>query len=503
MIGYWRVSYGRENMISPEIQQAAITRWAQSNGRRIVRWIGDPDDTGRNFKRRVREAIAAIEAGEAAEIGVYRYSRWGRNALQSLANVKRVEDAGGGVVSATEPVDVETTFGQFTRAQAFLLAELESNMIADGWKSAHASRVNRGLPADGSPRFGYQRLGKIRDENRRQAWCRDPDDSEGERYAVDPETGPVLAALYERYSAGESVRSLVHWLNLSGVLTASGARWTRDSLRLVLASGFGAGLLKIHDPACRCKGTSRDVRDCPRFAYVPGAHEAVIIPETWQAFLERTQARKDIPARLRDPVHPLSGLLYCGTSGHRLTVTTDAGGVAYRCPRRAEGRDCPGAFVRATTAEREVLDWLSQWAADIEAAAAAETARRRTVTRAQAKGDQLAKREAVLQRKLARLMTRWANDESMEPEAYEMARKPLTDDLEAVRAAMRDAEGARKANVGEFVPIAAGLLETWPRLPPSRKRELLASMIARVEVHRTGARKPARLVIVPVWEAGE
>jgi DNA invertase Pin-like site-specific DNA recombinase len=499
MIGYWRVSFGREEMLSPVLQQEEISRWADRYGRRIVRWVGDPDNTGRNFKRRVQEAIEAIEGGEAQEIGLYRYSRWGRNTLGALLNIERVEEAGGNVISVTEYTgDADSPFGKGVRRDLLSRAETESDLIGEGWQQAHAARVKRGLPSAGTARFGYIRLGRVPDEDREHAYRRDPDDPLGERYIPDPMTGPALVALYERYAGGEPVRSLIRWLNETGVPTARAGRWTRDSLRQVLASGFGAGLLHVHDPACKRKPERG--KPCGRRVYVPGAHEPVITPETWQAYLDRAEARREEHPRLRDPVHPLSGLLFCGTTDHRLTVTRDAGGVAYRCPRRAEGRDCTGSYVRAALAEETVLGWLGQWAADIEAAAAVSAARDRTAVRAHASGDALAKQEAALQRQLARLMTRWVNDEQAEEAAYELARKPLLASLEDVRARMAAATRAQAANTGTWQPVVAGLIAEWRTFSPARRREMLGHMIARIEVHRTGRGKPARIVIVPVWE---
>jgi hypothetical protein len=234
----------------------------------------------------------------------------------------------------------------------------------------------------------------------------------------------MLAALYERYTAGEPTRSILRWLNDAGITTIAGGQWTNDSLIRVLASGFAAGLLHIHDPACNSGGSRCDVPRCARRVYIKGAHEPVITPEQWDAFRAHQEVRRQTPARLRDPAYPLSGLLFCRTTEHRLTGSKDAGGAAYRCLRKAEGHDCPGAFVRAATAEQVVLEWLAQWAADIEAAAAVEAARLRATTPAQVGGDALAKREAALEGQLARLMGRWAADERAEEAAYEMARAP-------------------------------------------------------------------------------
>jgi hypothetical protein len=235
--------------------------------------------------------------------------------------------------------------------------------------------------------------------------------------------------------------------------------------------------------------------------HVPGAHEPVISEAEWQAFLARLEQRRQTPPRLRDAVYPFSGLLWCGDTGHRLSVVRDAGGVAYRCIRKMEARNCPGAYVRETVVEEQVLGWLGQWAADIEAAAAVAAAREGAVHRAQADLGQLAAREAVLQRRLARLMKRWTEDEQMEPASYEQTRDRYLADLENVRARMAAATRAQVANTGTWQPVVAGLLAEWPTFSPARRREMLSHMVARIEVHRTGRGKPARIVIVPVWEA--
>jgi DNA invertase Pin-like site-specific DNA recombinase len=501
MIGYWRVSMvAREEIISDALQRREGEAWAARSGRRIIRWIGDPDKTGRNFDRRVAEAIAAIEAGEAAEIGVLKYDRWGRDALESLVNVKRVKSAGGDVVSFTEPFDSDTAIGEFSRLLAFGMAQLQSQQIGEGWQRAHASRTSRGLTADGGARFGYVRLGRVPDEGRKHAYRRDPDDPAGERYVPDPVTGPVLAAMYERFIAGEGPRSLARWLNAEGVITASGAAWTRDSVRLVLASGFGAGLLWVHDPACRRRPERG--KPCKQRIHVPGAHRPVIGGELWQAYLDRAAERSGTPPRLRDAVHPLSGLLYCGTTDHRLTVTKDAAGLAYRCPRRTENRDCGGAFIRATVAEAAVLKWLAPLAGEIEAQARAQQRRAQAGRKAQSDVTRWAGEEKRHKAALARLLARQALDEDSPADAYDDARRDLTRRLEAARARLAEARAAESRNTAPFLPVAAGLLAEWRTLSPGSRREMLKALIARVEVHKTGLRQPPVIKIIPVWEDG-
>lgn len=501
MIGYWRVSMvAREEPLSPDIQRHAGDAWARQHGRRIIYWIGDPDMSGRNFNRRVQEAIAGIENGEAAEIGVYRYDRWGRNNFESLANLRRVETAGGDVVSWTEPFDAGTAVGRFSRGQAFLLAELQSSIIGDNWRAAHLARVERGLPADGKPRFGYCRLGRVPNPDRRGAWQRDTGDPLGERYVPDPVTGPLLAQLYGRYAAGDPVRGLARWLNSAGIRTTRGAvSWNPRMVTDVLASGFGAGLLRVHDPACRC---GRNVARCPRVLYFPGAHDPVIADGTWEEFQARHRGRATLPPRLRDPVHPLSGLLACGSCGRRMVVARNLDRRTYRCARydlRSAG--CQrGAYVTAAAAQQAVLDWLGQWAHDIGEQAAIAAKRTRAARKAGGQRQRLAAEEAALIRQLARLVADRASDQGIPDEVYGKAQRDALSRLETVRGALEEATRAADANTGEYLPVVAGLLEEWDTFTVAQKREMLSAVIRRVEIHRTGYRKPPRVRIVPMWE---
>ncbi len=245
-------------MISPEIQKSAINNWARQNGRRIIGWVDDLDDTGRNFKRKITKAIDRIEIGEGSEIVVYRYDRWGRNAVESLANVHRVESVGGSVVSATEPLDPETAIGRYNRTNAFGLAELQSDIISDNWKAVMANRVSRQLTPSGSPRFGYRRVGRIPDalhnpsSRVRRRYRIDPEDPD-ERYEPDPETARMLTEMYGRYISGWGYGRIAIWLNECGVHNSRGAPWSDVTVRNVLDAGFGAGFLQVHAGHCKCR----------------------------------------------------------------------------------------------------------------------------------------------------------------------------------------------------------------------------------------------------------
>jgi site-specific DNA recombinase len=62
-----------------------------------------------------------------------------------------------------------------------------------------------------------------------------------------PYEAMILRSLVARFLAGESIGSLVTWLDENHIETSTGARWTRTSLRRILRSGRISGQREHHD----------------------------------------------------------------------------------------------------------------------------------------------------------------------------------------------------------------------------------------------------------------
>jgi DNA invertase Pin-like site-specific DNA recombinase len=214
-------------MISPELQAHEQEVYAARHGIRIVERVEDLDLSGREFARRsVDYIVRGIREGRWNTVLLWKWSRWGRNLLQSRLYLAEVEQAGGQVIAVTEDFDTETSVGKFSRNQMLLIAELQSNQIADVWKETQARRRRLGLPRTGSPRFGY-------------VYTRESG------YTTRSENGTVLASCYERFVAGESMRSLTFELNRNGYRTIQGKylhtylAWPRHGHRFCRRSDQG------------------------------------------------------------------------------------------------------------------------------------------------------------------------------------------------------------------------------------------------------------------------
>lgn len=502
LIGYIRVSTAREEMISPEIQRSVITGWAERTGHRITDWVVDLDRSGRTLKRKIMKVIGRVEAGEASGVAVMRYDRWGRNATDSLANIRRVELVGGVVESASEPVDAETAIGRYSRTNALALAEMQSDLIGENWAAAHAYRRDAGLPASGRPRFGYIRLGRIPDpiDPRRTRRVKGEDEQYVPDYGSPAMLGHVLADLYCGYVAGATMRSLRVELNTAGIRNSYGRPWSDQALTIVLDAGFGAGLLHMHDPECRCRNAGR----CRRYIHIGGAHEPVIDSGLWDAYRERRALVAKTPPRTLAPSYPLTGLVRCGNCHGSMTTTGQPGrpGYTYRCTRQRDYKTCPGSRPRRAAVEEAVLEALHGWAGEVDTFAAAERVRARARTAAQADAEQARRDLAAADRALVEILKQRAKNPDIPEVVHQAAQNDLLRDRAdaEARLARADAE-ARQNTAGEDIrPIAAGLLAEWNILAPAERSALLTRLIRHVQVFRSGDRKPPRIVVTPVWE---
>lgn len=496
-IGYIRVSMWREEAISPEIQKAAIKTWAARRKRRIVDWIEDLDKTGRNFNRRVMEAIARIESGEAREIAVWKYSRFGRSRHGCAVNLARIEAAGGQLESATEEVDARTATGKLQRGMLMEFNAYQSDALGESWQDAKAHRHAAGLPGSARPRFGYVRKGRVPDPENPRRTRRDMSDPLGERYEPDPRTGPVLREMYLTYTAGDTPAVIATRLNDAGIRNTRGTRWAAYLVRRTLDSGFGAGYLILRNPECGCgKG-----RRCQHVIRIAGAHKPVITEPEWQAYLRKRAAASSEPPRTRAPRYALTGLLVCGHCGAKGVLKASHGTrrTLVRCSRWDRYKDCPsrGASVPYDGALAAVIGWLED--EDIRLAgdqgvAAAQSA----ITSARARAGQLQAELAKADRSLARLLARQAREEDVPADAWAGAKEDLLAERRQAAEALSREQQRAEGTPPDVRPVILTLLETWELSPAARLRELLAGLISAVVVWREDGKPACR--VFPVWE---
>lgn len=451
---YLRQSKAKDDSISLEIQESEGRAHC---ARRVLKVVGVVVDEGVSAYSdwRKRPNFPGIFDVKADVVVVYRWSRLSRRRLDQASLIDLLEKAGKSVESACEPMDVSTAGGRFSRDQMLSMAAYESDVKSEQWKETHARRIKAGLPAHGKPRFGYRKI-------------------EG-RFEPDPVTGPVLAELYRRYTAGAGFVTLVRDLNKDGVLTTTGRSWSTPSLIKTMDSGFGAGLLV------------QGVWDKDGPTYVDGAHTSVLEDGEWDDYLRARTKRRTEPPKRRTKRWHLAGLVTCGLCGSTVVLKGYEGkGATLACARYVSKRDCAGVWMQRGAFEGRVAVWLGGQVAELAALAPsreAERARQQAeVTRHQDAVDAAVTALGNLAVKAAR--------GQLDDDGLAAAQPELVADRDAAVALLTQAreELERLALPGDIYDLAFPTGE----LSPGEWGRKISGVLRRVELH------PDRIRFVPM-----
>jgi site-specific DNA recombinase len=509
---YIRVSTEREEMQSPENQLFACAEYAKRHGLRIVgEPVEDLDLTGRSFaKRRITEIIERVRSGEADVVLVWKWSRFGRNNLESQINIRELEKAGGHLIAVTEDFDTTTTHGRFSRDNMLLVAELQSGIIGDTWKDVHANRHRNGLPHTGQPRFGYQRCPDCKrseDDPKRYTRCEC-----GGVMVVDPVRGPALGEAYERLAAGESLVAVALDMHRRGIRSLRGTEMRANQWRHVLDSGFGAGLIRWRSPELRRKYGARQGKPSTYDHWEPGKHDPVISLETWERYKALREDSSPLPWSTAGK-YAYSGLVRCMAErkpgqpcGRKMIVgyaqaTKAKGGVRiFRCPDGLESM-CPSVTVTYSRVEAAVMGWLDERARgnDLGVIAMKRAAQR---DRATSGIPEVEAELAAKGREKDRLLDLYLK-ELVSEEDFRNKREEVEAELTHLTARLSLLR--RQAGEG-LVPSAKDfgkLAEILPKMEPTRMRAALGKVIGRIDIIKTPGKKPNLIQIIPTWEMGQ
>lgn len=454
---YLRQSTYREESISLDLQEIAGRDYCKQQGYRVIAVEADPGISGRTWNRpAVQRVMSMVEDKKADVIVLWKWSRLSRSRRDWALAVDKVELAGGRIESATEPLDVATSTGRLARGLMVEFAAFESERIGDVWREAHQRRIRAGKPANGKARWGYLY------------------NKEEQLHYPDPQVAPIVKETFERYIAGESIYSLVRWLNEKGVTTAPGygrsdslRQWSDRILRRTLSNGFQAGFFtangELHE----------------------GVHEPIIDRATWELFNERMKSRST-PGQKPRSQYLLSGLLRCAKCGHTMTAGQFGrdGSVKYRCKGASDYRLHDGSYIMAPYVERLVLEWLEERSIENEPLQVQPDVSSEIKTK-------VAELSAINAR-LLKLSQDLVSD-LMPTDIYQVLiseatseRQRLETELQSIRVASRRPEASK---------LASDLMADWDILPVWGRREILKDLIQEIRV--TTGRPRGIVEIVP------
>lgn len=489
---YVRVSdtTGREDtLISDEIQIMRCTEYAQREGIEIVKVVTDLNLSGETSKKRqIAKMIDEVRQGLYDTIIVWKWSRWGRNLQDSMINMALLEEVGGYLVAATEPIEVTTPAGVFARTQFLAMAQLQLDQIREGWREAHRNRLGKGLPHTGARVFGY-----IYDPE-----ARTPET----KYSPHPIQFPALVEMYDMYLKGKSHRGIARWLNDGGILTNGGKLWNPTMVRQVMDQGFGAGRITYNTKA-------KGARPAMEFQMISDKWPHAITKEQWDDYLSRRKDASDrLPPRTAAQKTMLKGLVYCADCDRRFSLSRarqvkkgrEYNYSTWRCSGSTD-LSCKGSMVRDAVVLAHVRRWVAGLADGMDEMpelVARNLRTKRALGAVESIDKQIAYVKAQLKRGVALVVDEVLTEEDFKDQKADY--KKQLKDLEEARVAHQ-----REASVNAVPPKDAfqALLDAIDaQMDPDGLNTGLKIAIHKIMVSK-GPKGSDRIHIIPRWEAPE
>lgn len=387
-----------------------------------------------------KQLLELIEAKEVDAVILWMEDRANRHVVTAAELVNVCKEAGVSKIvlpsyeyDLTDPEDEAKFYGEAVRAQQ------EIERMKKRIRRMQLELAENGLDHGGGKRpFGFTGTGA-----QKVPLARALAEQEMIKEAV------------RRVIAGDTLRGICLDWNMRGVAGTQGHLWSTRTLKRILVSPRVAGLREHHG------------------MLHPAAWSPLVPREQWEA----VKAILEDPARRtndRGGVHRylLSGLIFCGVCGNRLTGVRKDDYVGYMCRNKfGEGKKCvqrSAAPVEGLITEALFTAVESpQWHEHVDAEEDDPT---RELYESLARDRGLLDR---LEDKIAQ--------ELISADAAKRNRADIERRMDHTRS-----ELARLGDSRVVANVPTNLREVWPNFSLDRQRAILAAIIERVEIDRTG-----------------
>ena len=284
--------------------------------------------------------LADAEAGRFDVLVVHKMDRFARKLRVALECLERLGRARAGVVSVSEPnLDYSTPQGFLFLSMLGALAEWYSRNLSAEVKKGYQERKHRGLYGGRIP------LGAIKGDDGVPV----PDTRPVEIHGRVSSAYEAVVLAFERSAEGATDAEVAELLNTAGYRPqphARRARFTRDSVRAMLANRFYVGELPL----------GKRGKD----GWVKAAHPPFVSAELFDA-VQRHRERRTAhtnPYKIRRGVrvHSFSGLVRCAACGESLHQ--EGRQRLYCWGRRQQVNGCRAPSASLAEIEAELGDYL-------------------------------------------------------------------------------------------------------------------------------------------------
>jgi site-specific DNA recombinase len=355
----------------------------------------------------------------------------------------------------TGDVDLGSHLGRLTARMLGGLARYESDHKSERIRRKHQEIAAHGRVSGGGSRpYGY----------------------EADKVTVRPSEAAVVRECAQRLLAGEPVRSIARELNERGITSASGGRWSPQSLRRMLASPRISGQ-RVHRGEIVAKAV---------WPAIISAKDGAKI----RAVLANPERRTNKSARR----YLLGGLLVCSHCGQRLVARPRTGGQRrYACAKGPGFAGCGKTYIIADDVERFATE-ATLIRLDSSALQRALERRQRKAPDAQRWLEEAEQAQA----QLVELAAAYGNRE-LTMDELRAARKPIEQRLTHARKQL--AKVSRTSALDHYVGNGEGLRADWNSLDLSQQHAIVSAVVDSIVVGpaRRGYNRFDESRLTPVW----
>lgn len=332
---YARISVTQEASVSIDRQIEAAEQYASARGWQVVATFRDDGVSATQNKPESRVGWQALtNSGETFDaIIVWKIDRLARRITDFWDTYQRLDAQGRSLVSVMDNLDMTTTMGRIVAGVIAGFAEMEAEAIRDRVTDARNYLIREGRVVGGTMPYGWRSMPNP--------------DGKGFVLAQDPDRIDYLRGMVERASRGDSIYSVVQWLDEVGAPLPSssqknrkGSGWSYSTVERMLRSPLLAGMTAFN-PGNKTKSRGVEVLRGEDGLPIVDESVAIMTPQEWRAMVAAMDGREtpqSRPRALRSKTSALlSGLLVCGEhvddeAGTRMHRGTTQGRAGYYCP---------------------------------------------------------------------------------------------------------------------------------------------------------------------------
>lgn len=213
---YARFSSSSQDAQTIEVQKKECYKYAEAHNINVIGEYIDEAKTGRNDKRTsFKKMIEDSKNHTFKYVIVYKLDRFARSMQVSITSQAELEKNGVEVLSTREELNKNAS-GIFMKGIYQLVAEFYSNDYAERISKGLENNASKSLTTGNNVPLGFKT------------------EKETKKLILDPVNAPIVKDIFERYSKGECIASIVRDLNNKGIKTVKGKKFRQSSLDRML-----------------------------------------------------------------------------------------------------------------------------------------------------------------------------------------------------------------------------------------------------------------------------